>query len=126
LVAVLPPSHGATTYWQPLWLQALGLGAALIVLGYALFFFIRAVASPERRAAARSRRRPQPPPSGEHLVAVYDTRPMPGDKNQFEPYYVAICDCGWLGRTHDTSPPAFEDAHNHSVNVESTMRRPVG
>ena len=70
-----------------------------------------------------------------HAVAVYDTRPQPGD--DFEPYIVAICECGWIGDFHDDSTPAFRDANEHvsddpalvdqvvddpSVRASSTLR----
>jgi hypothetical protein len=32
-----------------------------------------------------------------HAVAVYDTRPLADDPKPFEPYFVAICECGWVG-----------------------------
>ena len=60
-----------------------------------------------------------------HRVAVYDTRPeRPGE---FEPYFVAICECGWLGDTHETSEPAFSEAYAHAPDaVAPEPIRPLG
>ena len=38
-----------------------------------------------------------------HHAAVYLTRPIPGDKNQFEPYFVAMCECDWVGDVRESS-----------------------
>jgi len=62
----------------------------------------------------------------EHHAAVFDTRPIPGDKNQFEPYFVAICDCQWLGDIPDSSEEAFGDAYKHTPNVAEEVKRPLG
>ena len=62
----------------------------------------------------------------EHHAAVYDTRPIPGDKNQWDPYFVAICDCDWLGDIRESSEEAFHDAYGHTVNVDEELKRPVG
>src|SRR4051812_42109526 len=64
---------------------------------------------------------PQP-----HRVAVYDTRPAADDPKPFEPYFVAICECDWLGETRDSAVNAFADARAHSDEVDSDMKRPVG
>jgi hypothetical protein len=61
-----------------------------------------------------------------HQVAVHDTRPMPDDPEPFEPYFVAICACGWLGETRQSSEEAFRDAHDHDTNVSEEIVRPVG
>ena len=62
----------------------------------------------------------------EHRAAVYDTRPIPGDENQFDPYFVAICDCDWLGDIRASSEEAFSDAYRHTENVDTDLKRPVG
>jgi hypothetical protein len=61
-----------------------------------------------------------------HQAAVYDTRPRPGDKEQFDPYFVAICECDWLGEVRARSEEAFRDAHAHTENVDADVKRPVG
>ena len=61
----------------------------------------------------------------EHHAAVYDTRPIPGDESQFEPYFVAMCDCEWFGDARKTSEEAFRDAYAHTPNVDEE-KRPVG
>jgi hypothetical protein len=63
----------------------------------------------------------------EHHAAVYDTRPKPGDtRNNFEPYFIAICDCDWSGDARKSSEEAFHDAHAHTPNVDDYLKRPVG
>jgi len=62
----------------------------------------------------------------EHHAAVYDTQPLPGDKNQFEPYFVAICSCDWLGGIRESREEAFRDAFGHTENVDEEVKRPVG
>jgi hypothetical protein len=57
-----------------------------------------------------------------HAVAVYDTRPLPDDK-QFDPYFVAMCDCGWVGRAWKSSEEAFKDAYEHDPNVSKEIRQ---
>lgn len=62
-----------------------------------------------------------------HLAAVYDTRPTPGDKHQFDPYFVAMCDdCGWIGAIRRSSEAAFADAHDHTPHVLDAIKRPLG
>jgi hypothetical protein len=62
-----------------------------------------------------------------HAVEVHDVRPDPADpKGCFEPYFVALCECGWAGEPRDTSEEAFADARSHTPNVDRTIRRPVG
>ena len=60
-----------------------------------------------------------------HHAAVYDTRPIPGDKNQFEPYFVAMCECDWVGDVRESSEEAFRDAYAHTDNVEEEPKRPL-
>jgi hypothetical protein len=63
----------------------------------------------------------------QHRVAVYDTRPKPGDPDPFAPYYVAMCECGWMGDAHESSEPAFSDAYGHAADAVSTaIIRPLG
>jgi hypothetical protein len=62
----------------------------------------------------------------DHRVAVYDTRPSPDDAEQFEPYFVAICECDWLGNIRDNALDAFADARAHDENVDPEIKRPVG
>lgn len=62
-----------------------------------------------------------------HVVSVIDARPLPGDgEHEFEPYFVAICDCGWTGRICTTSDEAFANARTHSDTVKPGLERPVG
>lgn len=62
----------------------------------------------------------------EHNVEVHDVRPSPDQPEDFEPYFVALCDCDWFGDIRSSSEEAFRDAHRHSLNVSEDVRRPVG
>jgi hypothetical protein len=63
----------------------------------------------------------------EHLAAGYDTRPIPGDRHQFDPYFVAMCEgCDWVGDFHAVSEDAFEDAYEHTPSVDRVVKRPLG
>jgi hypothetical protein len=59
-----------------------------------------------------------------HRVGVYEA--LPRAEDDFEPYVVAMCDCGWLGDFHESSEPAFSDAYEHSSNVLPDVIRPIG
>jgi len=60
-----------------------------------------------------------------HDLAVYDVRPDPADpKNQFEPYFIALCSCGWVGDGKDTGDEALADARTHKLDVDSVIRVP--
>ena len=48
-----------------------------------------------------------------------------------EPYFVAYCDCGWVGTAFDGTDPhaqdnAFRDARQHGPNVASDVEHPLG
>jgi hypothetical protein len=60
-----------------------------------------------------------------HHVTVLDTRPLPDDA-PFEPYFCAVCDCGWVGSPRQSSQEAFSDAHKHDTNVSQVVERPLG
>ncbi|HVH52240.1 MAG TPA: hypothetical protein VM690_08855 [Gaiellaceae bacterium] len=62
----------------------------------------------------------------EHHAAVYDTQPIPGDATQFDPYFIAMCECDWLGPARQSSEEAFQDAYAHTDNVDKDLKRPVG
>ena len=62
----------------------------------------------------------------DHQVAVYDTRPIPGDGNQFVPYFVAICSCGWMGTVSDHLEEADQEARLHVPGSEPAVERPLG
>lgn len=64
--------------------------------------------------------------SKRHLVAVYYARPRLGDPKPFDPYFVAICDCGWVGPSRDTGESALHDAYEHDSNVDEDVMRPLG
>jgi hypothetical protein len=64
------------------------------------------------------------PRSVGHLVIVHDVRPGPQDS--YQPYFLAICACGWVGESFDVATPAFEDARGHDPHVEAEVFRPLG
>lgn len=62
-----------------------------------------------------------------HLVKIYNGRPSPDDPDQYEPYFVAICACDWVGDPCDTADEAIRNARNrHSSNIQPELVRPVG
>jgi hypothetical protein len=54
-----------------------------------------------------------------HRAAVHDVPQPPS------PYFVAICECGWVGGIHSTPEKAFEDARAHTPTVDAEVRRPL-
>jgi hypothetical protein len=47
------------------------------------------------------------------------------------PFYVASCDCGWVGAAYDETEPAarekaFREARAHGTNVAPEVERPLG
>ena len=58
---------------------------------------------------------------------LHQARPIPGDRIEAaEPYFVAICNCDWMGDSRDSSEDEFEDAYAHTANVDREVRDPVG
>jgi hypothetical protein len=55
-------------------------------------------------------------PSKEHLVVVHD---LTGQDS--EPFFVAICSCGWAGPKYATREEAFGDAYAHDPNVSQEL-----
>jgi hypothetical protein len=48
-----------------------------------------------------------------------------------QPYFVAYCDCGWVGTAYEAGAPnaqddAFRDAREHGTNVAAEVERPPG
>ena len=48
-----------------------------------------------------------------------------------EPYFIAYCDCGWVGTACDATDPqaqdkAFRDARAHGTNVAPEVEHPLG
>jgi hypothetical protein len=48
-----------------------------------------------------------------------------------EPYFVAYCDCGWVGNAHDATDleaqdKAFRAARDHGTNVAPEVEHPLG
>jgi hypothetical protein len=69
------------------------------------------------------------------LVEILDVRPMPEDRDQYEPYFLAVCgadDCGWvsapIGRD-EAHPDPEQSVRDEASTHSSTMtgpRRPLG
>lgn len=59
-------------------------------------------------------------PKKEHRVKVVNYVGPP------EMYFLAICECGWMGDFHDNGDAAFEDARGHSAVVEEEIDQVVG
>jgi hypothetical protein len=60
-----------------------------------------------------------------------DDRVRVGEISDKKPYFVAYCDCGWVGAAYGATAPdaqerAFRDAHEHGTNVASGVERPLG
>jgi hypothetical protein len=52
-------------------------------------------------------------------------------RDDFDPYFIARCECDWVGDGHDASEPdalaaTCADAFGHSVNAEPAVGRPMG
>jgi lysylphosphatidylglycerol synthetase-like protein (DUF2156 family) len=67
--------------------------------------------------------RPKPHDPGDQ-IRVWEIR-------EKEPYFVAYCDCGWVGTAYDTTDPdardkAFRDAREHGTNVAPEVEHPLG
>ena len=103
---------------------AFGVGVFLRDIGYFLIMVV--VTLGFWRWVVRPSQRPATAASGEHRVEVHDVRPLPDEKDPYDPYHVAICDCGWVGDAVGTSGEAFEQARAHSSVVSDEVRRPVG
>jgi hypothetical protein len=67
------------------------------------------------------------PKEREHHVVVYDNRPPPERPTLvFDAFFFAVCDCGWLSSTRQSSEEAFADARAHSRNVAEHVARTFG
>lgn len=58
-----------------------------------------------------------------------DDRVRVAELRDKKPYFVAYCDCGWVGEAYDAAAleardSAFRDAHAHGVNVASDVEQP--
>src|SRR5262249_31262558 len=97
--------------------QAFGAGAVLD-----LALFCAAIS-----ALVLLKRDARLPGTGGHAVEVHHVLPDPHyPEDDFEPYFVALCECGWVGEPRDTREEAFADAREHDPRVEPQVGRPVG
>jgi hypothetical protein len=95
-------------------LQAAVVTYVLLIIVAALAFFPIAV-------LRLSRRKPHAPDDQIRVWRVKDK----------QPYFVAYCDCGWVGDAHDADGPraqdsAFRDARRHGTNVAPEVEHPLG
>jgi hypothetical protein len=61
-------------------------------------------------------------PKEHHRVVVEGLRTTA----EAEPYYIALCECGWVEGPRATSEEAFADAHSHDSNVSEELSYVVG
>ena len=61
----------------------------------------------------------------QHWVEVHDVRPIPDDRHQFDPYFAAICECGWVDAPLDSEGAARTSAAEHSPTVYPDLKRPL-
>jgi hypothetical protein len=57
-------------------------------------------------------------------------RPPRWKRDDFDPYFIAHCDCDWVGKPHqgsgeDALEPACADAYAHTPHVEPGVVRPL-
>jgi hypothetical protein len=62
----------------------------------------------------------------QHIAGVFDIRPYPGEKDPYDPYFVAMCDCGWAGPPRPTREEAFADAAGHTPAIKPEVERLLG
>lgn len=62
-----------------------------------------------------------------HLVKIFDVRCLPDDPKPYDPYFIAICACDWVGDPCDTAAKAIRNAQkSHSDNIQPELVQPVG
>jgi hypothetical protein len=50
---------------------------------------------------------------------------MPDEKKPYDPYFIAVCECGCVGPGRDSLEQASGDAYEHSPSVKEEVYRPV-
>lgn len=60
-----------------------------------------------------------------HLVEIHDVRSPATDLNPVEPYFAAICSCGWVEAPLADEEQARERARRHSPNVDPVVKHPL-
>ncbi|HSK16734.1 MAG TPA: hypothetical protein VK915_11270 [Gaiellaceae bacterium] len=61
-----------------------------------------------------------------HWVIVHDVRPSADDRRQFDPYFIALCECRWFGDPRASAEEALRDAQAHVPGERDDARRPLG
>jgi cytochrome bd-type quinol oxidase subunit 2 len=91
------------------------------VVGYCLVIVAIFAAVTPFAMRAQARGRPHEP---RDRVEVWYVR-------EDDPFFIAYCECGWVGRAYDESEPdarekAFRDAREHGTNVAPEVAYPLG
>jgi hypothetical protein len=60
-----------------------------------------------------------------HRAEAHDVRPLPTEEGQFDPYFAAICSCGWVDAPLPDEAAARESASAHA-SFDPELKRPVG
>jgi hypothetical protein len=61
-----------------------------------------------------------------HSVVVQDVRPSANDRKQFDPYFIALCECRWFGDPRSSAEEALRDAEAHAPGARDDVLRPLG
>ena len=61
-----------------------------------------------------------------HEVVINDVRVPPDRADDYEPYFIAICSCGWQSDERATDEEVRSAALEHSSNVRREVERPLG
>lgn len=96
-----------------------GLGLVRVLVATALCWLLSALIAwrfalwPFESAQIRAQR---------HAVLVLHVDPP---EREYDPYFVATCECGWLSDIHETEGAAFAEARRHSPRVDVEVKRPL-
>lgn len=98
-------------YWAA---AAMGLGGLMLA---------GEVAEAFRPRLDQERRHPSGGSEVEHNVEIWDVRPFTA--NDFEPYFTARCECGWVAEAKPTEYEARVQAKSHSRHINQGVQRPL-
>ena len=60
-----------------------------------------------------------------HEATVHDVRAPAEHADEFEPYFIAMCSCDWVGEAKASEPEARLEAQQHTANVREEVERPL-
>ncbi len=100
------------------WAMTVAVGAWLIVPSAVGWFGRPRFLVPPRLRTAEGRERL-------HDVSVMDVRPALGE-DAYEPYFIAVCECGWTSDPVATEAEAHSAGGEHASTVRPGLERPVG